>query len=107
MLRLIFLAQFVLMFLLAAATHAQQTTPAHVPTPNEGDFTLHDFQVRRSSTRSDSEVRPVPKFSQQDLASMIGLTRQRVNVLMKRFRKLRYVDNARGFGVHRSLVKVD
>ena len=38
---------------------------------------------------------------------MIGLTRQRVNVLMKRFRKLGYVDNARGFGVHRSLVKVD
>lgn len=32
------------------------------------------------------EAEPVPRLSQQDLANMIGVTRQRVNVLLKRLR---------------------
>ena len=51
--RLILLAQFLLIFLLAAATHAQQATPAHVATPNEGDFTLHDFHFKSGEALSE------------------------------------------------------
>jgi CRP/FNR family cyclic AMP-dependent transcriptional regulator len=35
----------------------------------------------------------VPKLTQQTLADMIGTTRQRVNILMKRFRKSGVIDD--------------
>src|SRR6266567_4652574 len=44
--RFILLAYAFSTFSLAAAAHPQQTTPAQVPTPNEGDFTLHDFHFK-------------------------------------------------------------
>ncbi len=43
------------------------------------------------------------KVSQQTLAEMIGTTRQRVNVLMKRFRNLGLIEYTRGLKVHDSL----
>jgi CRP-like cAMP-binding protein len=45
----------------------------------------------------------VPNLSQQDLANMIGATRQRVNALMQRFRELGFVDYSRGLRIHRSI----
>jgi len=36
----------------------------------------------------------IPELSQQEWASMIGVTRQRVNALMQKFRKLGYIDSA-------------
>ena len=47
-----------------------------------------------------------PSFSQQELASMIGATRQRVNVLLKQFRKLGYIDDPRGRHVNSSLREI-
>lgn len=47
--------------------------------------------------------RSVPEMSQQDLANMIGITRQRVNALMKRFKKLGFIDYASGLRVHGSI----
>jgi CRP/FNR family transcriptional regulator, cyclic AMP receptor protein len=43
------------------------------------------------------------KVSQQTLAEMIGTTRQRVNVLMKRFKNLGLIEYTRGLKVHDSL----
>jgi CRP/FNR family transcriptional regulator, cyclic AMP receptor protein len=46
------------------------------------------------------------KVSQQTLAEMIGTTRQRVNVLMKRFKKLGLIEYGHGLKVHTSLRSV-
>lgn len=53
-----------------------------------------------------SEVVVVPRVSQQTLAEMIGATRQRVNFLMNRFRRLGFVDSDGGLRVHSSLLGV-
>ena len=45
----------------------------------------------------------VPQLSQQELANMIGITRQRVNVLLKRFKNLGFIDYANGLKVYRSI----
>jgi len=45
----------------------------------------------------------VPKVTQQTLAEMIGTTRQRVNFLMKRFKKLGLIEYGHGLKVHTSL----
>jgi hypothetical protein len=47
--------------------------------------------LAESEARSKSEL--LDKISQQTLAKMIGTTRQRVNFLMQRFRKLGFVEN--------------
>jgi CRP/FNR family transcriptional regulator, cyclic AMP receptor protein len=49
------------------------------------------------------ESDPPAKLSQQTLAEMIGTTRQRVNVLMQRFRKLGLIEYKNGLEVHDSL----
>lgn len=51
----------------------------------------------------DEEAKLLPRVSQQDLANMIGITRQRVNVLMKHLGQLGFIDYARGLRVHSSL----
>lgn len=48
----------------------------------------------------------VPNLSQQVLANMIGSTRQRVNALMQRFRKLGFVDYSGGLHIHSSIRNV-
>ena len=50
--------------------------------------------------------RRLPNLNQQELANMIGLTRQRVNVLMQRFKKLGFIDNSHGLRVHSSIRKI-
>jgi CRP/FNR family transcriptional regulator, cyclic AMP receptor protein len=54
----------------------------------------------------DEEYGSVPNLSQQELGNMIGLTRQRVNTLMRRFRKLGFVDYNAGLRVHKSIREV-
>ena len=48
----------------------------------------------------------MPKVSQQLLAEMIGVTRQRVNSLMNKFRRLGFIDYNGALKVHRSLLAV-
>ncbi len=45
----------------------------------------------------------VPQLNQQDLASMIGTSRQRVNALMQGFKKLGLIDCSHGLRVHGSI----
>ena len=53
--------------------------------------------------REGEEFQRLPAISQQDLASMIGTSRQRVNALMQRFKKLGLVDYSRGLRIHGSI----
>ena len=48
----------------------------------------------------------LPKMSQESLASMIGTTRQRVNVFLRRFEKLGYIDYKGGLKIKGSLLKL-
>src|SRR5581483_10883018 len=43
---------------------------------------------------TDGQSQMAPRLSQQDLANMLGLSRQRVNILMKRFLKLGFIHYA-------------
>jgi len=61
---------------------------------NCADILLYSSNIRLAHAGSsiaqlyqDPEVGPVPKLSQQDLANMIGVTRQRVNAILKRSNK--------------------
>ena len=47
-----------------------------------------------------------PGISQQTLADMVGTTRSRVNVFLKRFKKLGYIEHNDGLKVNDSLVRV-
>ena len=53
--------------------------------------------------KEGEEFQRLPPISQQDLASMIGTSRQRVNALMQRFKKLGLVDYSRGLRIHGSI----
>lgn len=59
------------------------------------------LSVAHLDEKQESQV--LPKMSQQDLANMIGITRQRVNALLKRFRKSGLIDYAGGLRVHSSI----
>jgi CRP-like cAMP-binding protein len=48
----------------------------------------------------------LPRLSQQTLASMIGTTRQRVNVFLRRFEKLGYIEHKGGLRIKGSLLKL-
>lgn len=49
-------------------------------------------------------VTPMIKLSQQDLANMIGVSRQRVNALLKKLRRAGRIDD--GLRVHKSIMEV-
>ena len=59
------------------------------------------LSVAHLNEKQESQV--LPKMSQQDLANMIGITRQRVNALLKRFKKSGLIDYAGGLRVHSSI----
>ena len=54
----------------------------------------------------DKPVRTVPAISQETLAEMVGTTRSRVNVFMKKFQRLGFIDYKDGLRVHDSLLAV-
>jgi CRP/FNR family transcriptional regulator, cyclic AMP receptor protein len=79
-------------------------------TTNIGDRLLYGGEQRLARAllsvarmSAEDECKCVPELTQQDLANMIGITRQRVNALMKRFRSLGFIDYADGLRVHSSL----
>ena len=58
------------------------------------------FQLKRDQRP------PFPQITQQDLANMVGITRQRVNILLKRFRKSGFIDEAAGLKVNPSILAI-
>lgn len=59
-----------------------------------------------ASVIGENKGNHVLPMSQQNLGDMIGATRQRVNSLLKRFRKSGFIDNANGLRVCAALRKV-
>jgi CRP-like cAMP-binding protein len=56
--------------------------------------------------RQDKPVRVLPKISQETLAEMIGTTRSRVNIFLKKFQKLGFIEYDGGLKVDSSLLTV-
>jgi CRP-like cAMP-binding protein len=56
--------------------------------------------------KHDKPVRAVPPISQETLAEMVGTTRSRVNVFMKKFQRLGFIDYTDGLKVNNSLLTV-
>lgn len=54
----------------------------------------------------DATLKVVPAVSQETLAEIVGTTRSRVNVFMKKFREMGFVDDAHGLRVNPSLLAV-
>lgn len=54
----------------------------------------------------DASLAVVPPISQETLAEIVGTTRSRVNVFMKKFRALGFVDDTHGLRVNPSLLTV-
>jgi CRP/FNR family cyclic AMP-dependent transcriptional regulator len=80
---------------------------------NHADNLLYASEERLARTLvgiariyDNPEQRPLPKLSQQDLANMIGVTRQRVNTIIKRFRKLGFVNSGPSLKVDSSIRKL-
>jgi CRP/FNR family cyclic AMP-dependent transcriptional regulator len=70
------------------------------------DSLLYDTEQRLARTLvqvATNNDQCIPNLSQQELANMIGSTRQRVNVLMQRFRKLGFIYYSHGLRVHNSM----
>jgi CRP/FNR family transcriptional regulator, cyclic AMP receptor protein len=60
--------------------------------------------LSKSAAKGSTEFSP--KVNQQTLAKMIGATRQRVNFLMQRFRRLGLIEDADGLRVHDALLNL-
>jgi CRP/FNR family transcriptional regulator, cyclic AMP receptor protein len=56
--------------------------------------------------KHDKPVREIPPISQATLAEMVGTTRSRVNVFMKKFQRLGFIDYTNGLKVNNSLLTV-
>jgi CRP-like cAMP-binding protein len=68
---------------------------------NSSEQRLARLLLSLAHFRSQSNLQFV--LSQQSLAEMIGTTRQRVNLLMRRFRNLGFIEDAAGQKVHKSM----
>jgi CRP-like cAMP-binding protein len=58
------------------------------------------------SRLNERQIRPLDHITQQDWAEMIGISRQRVNVLLRQFRKSGLVSDARGVKVNPDILTV-
>jgi CRP/FNR family transcriptional regulator, cyclic AMP receptor protein len=56
--------------------------------------------------KQDQPVRELPKVSQKSLATMIGITRSRVNFFMSKFRRLGFIEYNGTIKVNKSLLTV-
>ena len=56
--------------------------------------------------KPDQTHRVLPRISQETLAEMVGTTRGRVNVFMKKFQRMGFIDYNGGLKVNHSLLTV-
>jgi CRP/FNR family cyclic AMP-dependent transcriptional regulator len=73
---------------------------------NSSEERLARALVSIAPFRHKEQVETIPRISQQTLADMIGTTRQHINLLMKRFRALGFIDYANGLKIHGSILNV-
>ena len=108
MLRLIHRDEYVCDAVISSLTSLKTTISG-----NLGDNLLYSSEERLARALlwiaklyEHPERQPYPKLRQQDLANMIGITRQRVNFFLKRFQKSGFVDYGAGLRIHSSIMKV-
>jgi CRP/FNR family transcriptional regulator, cyclic AMP receptor protein len=90
-----------ILFLLGLVASGREDLSDKLLYSSEKRLALALVSVARFSGTAQSQR--LPRISQQELASMVGLTRQRVNFLMTRFKRLGYIDNADGIRVNSSI----
>jgi CRP-like cAMP-binding protein len=85
-------------FLLSVVATTREELSDKLLYSSEKRLALALVSVARLSGAAQSQR--LPRMSQQELASMVGLTRQRVNFLMTRFKRLGYIDYVDGLVVN-------
>ena len=85
-------------FLLGVVATTREELSDKLLYSSEKRLALALVSVARLSGAAQSQR--LPRMSQQELASMVGLTRQRVNFLMTRFKRLGYIDYVDGLVVN-------
>jgi CRP/FNR family transcriptional regulator, cyclic AMP receptor protein len=90
-----------ILFLLSLVATAREELSDKLLYSSEKRLALALVSVARLSGATQSQR--LPRISQQELASMVGLTRQRVNFLMTRFKRLGYIAYANGIMVNSSI----
>jgi len=96
---------FFLLFLVRLVTRMKDEHADSLLYSSEKRLALVLASIAKLGGKGQSQ--PVPRLSQQDLANMLGLSRQRVNILMKRFVKLGFIDYTRaGLSVHSSITSI-
>lgn len=85
-------------FLLSVVATAREELSDKLLYSSEKRLALALVSVARLSGAAQSQR--LPRMSQQELASMVGLTRQRVNFLMTRFKRLGYIAYVDGLTVN-------
>lgn len=56
--------------------------------------------------KQDAPHRVLPTVSPKTLAEMVGMTRARLNVLMRKFKRLGYIDDANGLKINDALLTI-
>jgi CRP-like cAMP-binding protein len=56
--------------------------------------------------KQDAPYRVLPQISQETLAEMVGTTRARMDVLVKKFKRLGYIDDSGGLKINEALLTV-
>jgi len=90
-----------ILFLLSLVATGREELSDKLLYSSEKRLALALVSVARLSGATQSQL--LPRISQQELASMVGLTRQRVNFLMTRFKRLGYIGYANGITVNSSI----
>ncbi len=72
----------------------------------DGEKRLARVLASISDLRSGGGSRPIPRISQQELADMVGVTRQRVNYLLGQFRKSGMITDENGITVRPAILKL-
>jgi CRP/FNR family transcriptional regulator, cyclic AMP receptor protein len=90
-----------ILFLLSLVATGREDLSDKLLYSSEKRLALALVSIARLSGTAQSQR--LPRISQQELASMVGLTRQRVNFLMTRFKRLGYIDYANGIRVNSSI----
>jgi CRP/FNR family transcriptional regulator, cyclic AMP receptor protein len=91
-------------YLLARSTRIREDLVDNLLSSSEQRLARVLYRLSKSAAKGSTESSP--KVNQQTLGEMIGTTRQRVNFLMQRFRRLGFIEGADGLKVHDALLNL-
>jgi CRP-like cAMP-binding protein len=92
-------------YLLGRNVRSEEDLIDHLFNPGEKRLARLLLKLNEFGGRHNFDT-ALPKVSQQLLAEMIGASRQQVNALMNKFKKLGFIEYDGGLTIHRSLATV-